>query len=1033
MFPRPFRTLCATFVLVMALPASSWAQQAQLRADSMAVRTGEHKDFDRIVFDAPKGTTYKIQRSGAQITLTFSRAAHLVFSPFDLGRAKDLAVISGLEGNEPLAVRFAVDPSAQVRDFYSGPSVVLDITGPLVFTGAKADKKTGSKPVLTMAPPVEPEKKAEAKKPEPQPAKEVPVKEAPAKETKPAPAKPEPVPEPEKKAEPAPEPVPPQPADAAPTPQAAPVPVVHEGGELDRLNRPSPFMTAPPLDSKTAAKIRIITNETTPKPVAVFDPKTPAGVAVFTRAGYVTVVFDKRISADVFMDLAQARVKVDPFPLPKQTGFRIAVPEGVEGRVGHDGTAWEIYLVKSGSASGVSTDFVAQPDFALGARLLLPVQNPPEPFFFTDPSVGDTLLVIPMRDSGAFTLPRKLADFQIVPAAQGLVIKPYHEKVTARAVPDGVEITSEGGLKLSPSQDSGVRKGGEALNLKRTFDFARWRGRSTDSYVETRQKLLQTVIEVPDDQKVLARMDMVRFLFAHGMGTEAEALLKTIPKQLPEIENQPDFIALRGALAILAGHEEDGLKDLQNERLADQPEITLWKSYALAQLRDWTNAAEGFKLTLPYLDAYPEPLRSRMMIMAIESALAVDKKQDAAAWLSAFESGPHASWSGPAITYLRGVLYAQTGRAEKAAMQWRLVAKDTDRLYKIRAELALIDYGVATKSMTSRQAADRLEGLRFAWRGDDLEFDILRRLGGFYIDARDYRKGLATMSQALRLFPTSAQSQILRAQMTKLFRDLYVTKLGDGISPLEALSLYSDFRFLIPEGESGNEVRRSLAERLVAIDLLDPAGTLLDDVIKNSTSAAERAKTATRLAGIRLLDQKADAAIAVLDQSQPDAAALSAEAQIERSLLRARALSEKGKYEEALALLPPETNQAGNMLRADMAMRAKRWGDAAKALLNLVGPPVAGKSLTEEQAGWLVNAATAYAQAGDLAGLDRLAGEYDKPMQGSSKADLFHILTRPEKATQMKDITAAQAKLSEVDMFRSVLNAYRTGAEKDKK
>lgn len=104
------------------------------------------------------------------------------------------------------------------------------------------------------------------------------------------------------------------------------------------------------------------------------------------------------------------------------------------------------------------------------------------------------------------------------------------------------------------------------------------------------------------------------------------------------------------------------------------------------------------------------------MIMAIESALATGRKQDAAAWLAAFEKGAHALWAEPAIHYLQGVLYSQTGRIEKALDHWRKATKERDRLYKIRAEIALVDYGVVTKSLTARQAADRLGACAFAWR-----------------------------------------------------------------------------------------------------------------------------------------------------------------------------------------------------------------------------------------------------------------------------------------------------------------------------
>ncbi|HAX90939.1 MAG TPA: hypothetical protein DCY07_01860, partial [Rhodospirillaceae bacterium] len=531
-------------------------------------------------------------------------------------------------------------------------------------------------------------------------------------------------------------------------------------------------------------------------------------------------------------------------------------------------------------------------------------------------------------------------------------------------------------------------------------------------------------------ERVLARLDLARFYFAHGMGFEALSILEHVSKALPEIEVYPDFLALRGGARLLTGRVPDGMQDLSHESLKEQPDVVLWRGVGAALLRDWKASGELFDLSIDAFYGYPEPLRTRFMLLAVEAAIATDSDKAASEWLARIEEKEYPVSAKPAVRYLRGVLYSKAGHAELAEKLWRQVARGTDRLYKIRAELALVDLGVATKSLTPAQAVDRLEGLRFAWRGDDLEFDILRRLGGYYLEAKDFKGGFAVLTQALRLFPSSVQGTTLRGQMVKTFHDIYMTELGGDLSPIDALSLYTDYKTLIPAGEEGNDVRRNLSERLVDIDLLDQASKLLEDLIKNSTKPEEKARTLSRLAGIKLLDHKADAALALLDQSQADVATLSQEIKDERQLLRARALSETGKYQEALAVLPAGSGQSTLLLRADMALRAKQWGDATKALMELVGPPPkAGAALREEQAQWLIHAAIAMAQNADFTGLDKLASDYSTAMDKTSKANLFHVLTRPEKMTQMKDIYAAQSRLTEVDMFRGVLDSYR----KDKK
>lgn len=1007
-------------VTIIAVPTATMAAGESERP-TIVMRTGEHATFDRLVFDAPRGAHYKLVREKTSVTLSFSLAAKMTVRPLDLARARGLQLIS----SDPLAIRFTVAPDAELKDFMSDSSVVIDVTGaplkpepsPAVSEKPKETKALAPKlaEVSPVAPPPAPPVKAPESNPSPPstPAVHVPA--------------PQPPPEP-----PVPAPVV-DPATVAPVPKAAPVPTVQEGQPIQAAPKP----VLPLLSAADAKTMLALAQEKEPQPILSVDPTIMVGAAIYQRAGAITFLFDRKITLMPEQMVTRDPIKAEPINLPYNTGYRIAVPDSVSVRATREGTAWKLYLTQLQTSPGITTEFVAQPEFALGARLLLPTANPPDPIFYTDPVVGDVLLVLPLRETSAFTVPRAFADFEVLPAAQGLVLKPWHEKIVARIVPDGIEITSEGGLKLSPPRDTGAYTRKAEKNdapLKKLFDLYAWRGRVSDTFTDTRQKLMRTIIDVPEEQRVLARLDLARFYFAHGMGKEAVALLGLIQKSVPEIEGKMDFLALRGAARILAGDSDGGTTDLAHPLLADQPEATLWRAIGSAYLRQWDAAIERFQLTFSILDSYPEPFRSRFMVLAVEAAVVTDRDKEAAQWLSHLESGGHDPSTNQAVLYLRGVLDSKAGRSDLAGKRWREVAEGPDRLYKIRAELALVDLGVATKSITPKQAVDRLEGLRFAWRGDNLEFDILRRLGGFYLDAKDYHDGLLVYGQALRLYPTSPQAPQLKAEMKQLFRDVFLSPVGEKLAPLEALALYSDFKALTPDGDDGIKVRRNLAERLVDIDLLDQAGNILADVIKSSDKPEERVQTATRLAAVRLLDHQPATALDALNTSQPEAALLSGEIQNGRSLLRARALSELGNYDEAIAALPTQQSDKATLLRADIALRAKQWDAAAQALLSLVGtPPAEGQALSDEKAKWVTNIALALAQGGDADGLHRLADAFGSAMDKTGQGDLFRLLTRPEQAVQLKDIAAAQARLTEVDMFKNFLETYRKNEVVDEK
>jgi len=498
-----------------------------------------------------------------------------------------------------------------------------------------------------------------------------------------------------------------------------------------------------------------------------------------------------------------------------------------------------------------------------------------------------------------------------------------------------------------------------------------------------------------------------------------------VSPKLAHLPQQRDFLALRGAARIATGKFEAGLDDLNQPALRGTPETQLWRAIAQASLHDFGPAFESFKVGFARLAQYAEPYRTRFALLGIETAAALGEDKLVGEWIDKVDKLGYGPQTEPALLYLHGVLASKAGLAQKAEQLWQRVAHGNDWLYKVRAELALVDLGVATHALTPKDAAQRLEGMRFAWRGDDLEFDILHRLGDFYFDAKNYRDGFLTLATALRLYPNAPQAPAIKEKMTKIFYNLFTTPLGENLGPLDALTLYADFKSLMPSGQDGDKVRLNLAERLIAVDLLKQGAAMLEDVLADTQNPLERAKIGARLAAVLLLDNRPQDAVAALDKTQGNEQGAPQALLEQRSLLRARALSEKGDYAQALSVLPTQDNRDSLLLRADMAMRGQKWDDAANALLALIGPPPSDKPLSEEQAGLLINAAVALAQKGDMARLDKLAADYGAAMEKTRKASLFHVLTRPESGTTAQDLRDAQGGLSEVDLFRSVLDGYR--------
>ena len=504
------------------------------------------------------------------------------------------------------------------------------------------------------------------------------------------------------------------------------------------------------------------------------EAQEPAAAAVYTRAGFLYVVFGRPLELD-------GRVKVDTLvpglggpetvPLRGATAFRMALPDGMEPTVTRDGNTWRIGLGPRASTRPEGLPVDAQRDFPLGARLVVGVPDARQVIQINDPVVGDQLLVVPLPNPGqAVADPHGFSQLRLLPAAQGIVVQPLEDTVAVRPIRDGVEVTSAGGLRLSPPGDlTGVSatrlsgRGREPAATSGLFNLAKWRGGPTSEFNKLRQQAQQAVLAAPEVERDRARLDLAHFYFAHGLAAESLGLLGMLAGNQPDLETRPEFQALRGAARVLYGEPQLGAEDLANPALDRQEEATLWRAAASAERGDWPAAARDFERVRGMLDGYPDPFYTKLAAMAVKARLNTGDRAGAARQLDAIAKRTGGEFEKKPIgQFLRGQIRLLAGNKDEAMGAFRAAAASNDRLYRTRAELALVDLEMENGTLGAADAVARLERLRFAWRGDDLELDILDKLGATYMKAHNYAEGFNTIRQAAELFPDSPRA----AQMT---------------------------------------------------------------------------------------------------------------------------------------------------------------------------------------------------------------------------------------------------------------------------
>jgi hypothetical protein len=525
---------------------------------------------------------YSVAQQGDTVQITFSRPGKADFAAIQRAKLRNVPTVGQATVDGRLVVQITIPPGSAINHFRPGSGgVAIDIVDP--------PKNGAPAPAQAQA--------------------QAPVPAAPA----PAPATAPQAPSPPKQQEPA------KPAASAAKPEASAAKPQAQATKKQILTPPATTAPAPnaaipaPPPPSASPQIPVASQPLTPPSSETYrggvtvDAQEPAAAAVYTRAGFLYVVFGRPLELD-------GRVKVDTLvpglggpetvPLRGATAFRMALPDGMEPTVTRDGNRWRIGLGPWASTCPEGLPVDAQRDFPLGARLVVGVPDARQVIQINDPVVGDQLLVVPLPNPGqAVADPHGFSQLRLLPAAQGIVVQPLEDTVAVRPIRDGVEVTSAGGLRLSPPADltgvSATRLSGRGREPAATeaglFNLAKWRGGPTSEFNKLRQQAQQAVLAAPEVERDRARLDLAHLYFAHGMAAESLGLLGMLAGNQPDLETRPEFQALRGAARVLYGEPQLGAEDLANPALDRQEEATLWRAAASAERGDWQAAARDFE------------------------------------------------------------------------------------------------------------------------------------------------------------------------------------------------------------------------------------------------------------------------------------------------------------------------------------------------------------------------------------------------------------------------------------------------------
>jgi hypothetical protein len=615
---------------------------------------------------------------------------------------------------------------------------------------------------------------------------------------------------------------------------------------------------------------------------------------------------------------------------------------------------------------------------------------------FRDPDVGDDLLfVMAGAPARGFVSTRRFVDFELLAARQGLVVRPVSDGVEVRLAPNQALITKRGGLHLTGTNlisPGSARAQIDGRLSPAEMKFAEWRGSPKVPFAAAHSTLMAKVAAAEDADRAEAEIDLARFLMGRGLDEEALGVLKVASDEAPQIAGQPSFRVLRGVANLLARRPRDAEPDLDPRELPDDPSTALWVAMLASAKEDFPNARINFARAEPAIVRLDNEWQARARLKAAEAGLEIN---DFGFARNALDLMPSEGLERDALDeakLLRARLAEVMGDSAAASKAYDALASSPIEPVAVKAQLQGALLSARAGKLKANEAIDRLESLRFEWRGDAIEAEMLLALGQLYAQIGDFRHALTTMRIAVRQFPGTPTERKVYSEMADLFERLFLDGKADKMPPIQALALYFDFKELTPVGPKGDVMIRRLSDHLVAMDLLDQATALLKHQVDNRLTGVARSQVAARLALVQLMNHKPEEALMTINDTRQ--ARLPDDISAQRRLIEARALMELKRYEHALDVLSGDEGSAVDRLRADIYWHAEDWGKAGPVLEAGLGHAFSAPApLSDAQRFDAMRAAIAYALGNDRNGLARIKEEFSAKMKETPDAHGFAVVT----------------------------------------
>ena len=752
------------------------------------------------------------------------------------------------------------------------------------------------------------------------------------------------------------------------------------------------------------------------------------GVSVFQRGKYIWIAFDHQRNLDLDELRNQSKKVADQIiqvPHSKATILRVTPKKNVRVGLRQEGLLWIIDLYTHNIDYKVrELPIFVQYNSMNQSYLYIPSTNSGNSLSIIDPEVGDLILIGTETELGlAINEDYHYQDLEILPAKQGFAIVPNASDIMLTKGNTGSSIKADNrSLNISDNLDNIKRQQQFLQKTSDIFDLDIPAQLLKLNFLDAEKQIKEDIAKVKPEQRIHAKLLLIRYYLGMGLGTEAAQALKQLSPEERKQVRLETIAALSGVANFLMRRYDEALDDFSHQDLQNNNEAIFWRALTDSALEFKKENDIVFLTFIAIIKDYPQELKERIALIATDTTIKSYDDISTQNFLDILKNSKGNDARRAHILYLNAQKFEYQGYPNNALKEYAFAAAHKSQKYASLARYARVNLEAKLNLISPKSAIEELERLRFAWGEANFKYNLLQRLAEIYEKDKNYHKALQTYQQSLDFAQSPSEKDAVLEKMIKLFEDLYMNGRVDELQAVKAIALYKDYEWLAPRSRYYSAMAQKLADRMVAVDLLTSASDLLKSQLRLvNLEPEQKAQIGARLALIYLFEEDSIAALDILQKTEANN--LSPNQQQYRKIIKAKALAYINKTQEALDLLEDDYSKNALLLKTDIYWKSAQWSKAADTIKYLIEKPQKGKALSSEQTSYILDWLTALKKANRSTVIYRVRNTFLPYFENTPYFSTFNVLTS-NLETNRVDMNAIDKAVSDISAYSNFSKIY---------